>query len=324
MGKLLKTKLASRWPVWYRPDMRPLRLLWITLVVMMVCGLNTASVRAQNPFTGKPSSSQAATVTVPAGGILEKIALWQNKIRLYMADQLTMAKTERSLRPLILLIGLAFCYGALHAAGPGHGKALALSYMLSRRRKVADAVLFGNGVAFFHGLSGIIFVLIVRLILQRSVSAGLTEVTRITQVASFSLILGLGVFLFIQGVMDWIKRAQPALEADRHLISRQKGPLATALVVGMIPCPGVVMVMLFALSLDLLALGVFLAGAIALGMSVTITAIVLITVAGKKMAIVLAAQHSGLIRHFEYAIHAVAGLAIALLGGLFLASAIAN
>lgn len=242
----------------------------------------------------------------------------------YMAEQITVARTGHTLRPLLLLIGLAFGYGALHAAGPGHGKAVALSYMLTRRRKGVDAVLFGNGVAFFHGLSGIVFVLLVKLVLQKSVNTTLAEMTRITQVVSFSLILGLGGFLFIQSMVAWIKRAQPAAEVDHHFLRKQKGPLATALVVGMIPCPGVVMVMLFALSLDLVALGILLGVTIALGMAATITTVVLVAVAGKNLTAGLVADHSAWRRHFEYAVHAMAGLAIALLGALFLASAIAN
>jgi ABC-type nickel/cobalt efflux system permease component RcnA len=298
-------------------------LHWIVLALLF-CGLNSALALAQNPFAGKQSPLGTAATVAPVGGILEKIALGQQKIRNYMADQMTIARAENTLRPLFLLIGLALGYGALHAAGPGHGKAVAFSYMLTRRRKAVDALLFGNGVALFHGLSGIVFVLLVNLVLQKSVSTTLAEMTRITQVVSFSLILGLGGFLFIKGMVVWIKRAQPAVEADHHFLIKQKGPLATALVVGMIPCPGVVMVMLFALSLDLVLLGIFLGVAIALGMAITTTTVVLIAVAGKNVTAGLASDYSAWKRHFEYAIHAIAGLTVAFLGALFLASAIAN
>jgi nickel/cobalt exporter len=294
------------------------------ILVLLFFHLNTALAWAQNPFTGKPAPTQSTAAAAPAGGILEKIALWQQKIRVYMAEQMTVAKTGGTLRPLILLIGLAFGYGILHAAGPGHGKAVALSYMLTRRRKAVDAVLFGNGVALFHGISGIVFVLLVKLILQRSINATLSEVTHMTQVVSFSLILGLGGFLFLQGLFAWIKGVQPAVEADQSLFTRQKGPLATALALGMIPCPGVVMVMLFALSLDLVALGILLGVTIALGMAVTITTVVLVAVAGKNLTAGLAIGNSAWRHHFEHALQVLAGLVVAVLGAIFLASAIAE
>lgn len=301
----------------------PRWLFWIALALLFG-GLNTAFAQAQNPFTGKPSPADVTEPRPASNGILEKIALWQQKIRTHMADQMTIVRAEHTLRPLLLLIGLAFGYGALHAAGPGHGKAVALSYMLTRRRKAVDGVLFGNTVALCHGLSGIVFVLVVKLVLQKSVNATLAEMTRITQVVSFSLILGLGGFLFIRGVIAWIRHAQPAAETHHHFFRRQKGPLATALLVGMIPCPGVVMVMLFALSLDLAGLGILLGVAIALGMAVTVTAVVLIAVAGKNLTTGFAAGHKAWRHHLEHAVHSAAGLAVAMLGGLFLAAAIAN
>lgn len=323
MGKSWHVKIPPLWPRRSASGRCPWWVPWIALALLF-CGLNTAFAQAQNPFTGKPSPADVTEPRAASNGILEKIALWQQKIRTHMADQMTIVRTEHTLRPLLLLIGLAFGYGALHAAGPGHGKAVALSYMLTRRRKAVDGVLFGNTVALCHGLSGIVFVLVVKLVLQKSVNATLAEMTHITQIVSFSLILGLGGFLFVQGMVAWIKHAQPAAEAHHHFFRRQKGPLATALLVGMIPCPGVVMVMLFALSLDLAGLGIVLGVAIALGMAVTVTAVVLIAVAGKNLTTGLAAGHRAWRHHLEHAVQSAAGLAVAMLGGLFLAAAIAN
>jgi nickel/cobalt transporter (NicO) family protein len=323
MSDAVPMNTSTRYPCRHEARKRPLWELWIALALLF-CGLNAALAQAQNPFTGKPSPVEEKETRAGSNGILEKIALWQQKIRAHMADQMTIVRTEHTMRPLLLLISLAFGYGALHAAGPGHGKAVALSYMLTRRRKAVDAAFFGSTVALFHGLSGIVFVLLVKLVLQKSVNATLAEMTHITQVVSFSLITGLGGFLFVQGLVAWIKHAQPAIEAHHHFFKRQKGPLATALLLGMIPCPGVVMVMLFALSLDLAGLGILLGVAIALGMAVTVATVVLIAVAGKKLTTGFAAGHRDWHHHLEHAVQSAAGLAVALLGGLFLAAVIAN
>ena len=58
-----------------------------------------------------------------------------------MAALIRQAKTENRIMPLMVVILMAFGYGALHAAGPGHGKAVAVSFMLSR-----NATLGGGGV----------------------------------------------------------------------------------------------------------------------------------------------------------------------------------
>ncbi|MGD9368591.1 MAG: hypothetical protein PVH87_23020, partial [Desulfobacteraceae bacterium] len=174
MGKTWHAKISALWPRRSGSGRRPLWVFWIALALLLG-GLNTTFAQAQNPFTGKPSPGEVAEPRAVSNGMLEKIALWQQKIRTHMAEQMTIVRTEHTLRPLFLLIGLAFGYGALHAAGPGHGKAVALSYMLTRRRKAVDAVLFGNAVALCHGLSGILFVLLVKLVLQKSVNATLVE-----------------------------------------------------------------------------------------------------------------------------------------------------
>lgn len=84
------------------------------------------------------------------------------------------------------------------------------------------------------------------------------------------------------------------------------------------------MVMLFALSLDLAGLGILLGVAIALGMAVTVTTVVLIAVAGKNLTMGFAAGHRAWRHHLEHAVQSASGLVVALLGGLFLAAAIAT
>ena len=55
----------------------------------------------------------------------------------------------------------------------------------------------------------------------------------------------------------------------------RKGLVPWALAVGLVPCPAVVMVMLFCLSMDALALGLVLAVFISLGMALTISGVVI-------------------------------------------------
>lgn len=64
------------------------------------------------------------------------------------------------------------------------------------------------------------------------------------------------------------------------LFIRDKSTLP-AVFIGMIPCPGVVLVVLFCLSLGLPRLGIMLACAITLGMASTLSLFVLTAMAGK-------------------------------------------
>ena len=266
-------------------------LLAVCIVVML------KPVFAQNPFTAKPKSEAHHVSTHPAARnpFLSMIALWQHRLNQKMAGLMRKVKATNSVKPLAFLLAIAFGYGVIHAAGPGHGKGFAISYILSQRPKLLRGMLFGNFIALFHGLSGIMFVLIIRVILQKSVTGTLEDVTRITQIISFSLITCLGLGILTKSIYKWIKSAKSSHitlngSHKRHF----SGPLLSALVVGMIPCPGVVMVMLFALSMELVGLGIMLGITISIGMALTITCVVVIVMSGKAVALGMVAKHGNL------------------------------
>jgi ABC-type nickel/cobalt efflux system permease component RcnA len=50
----------------------------------------------------------------------------------YVAAQMQALKEGSTLAPLIGGLGLAFLYGVVHAAGPGHGKLVIASFLASR------------------------------------------------------------------------------------------------------------------------------------------------------------------------------------------------
>jgi len=114
-----------------------------------------------------------------------------------MSGLIRIAQSDGSVKPLFVLIGLAFLYGAIHAAGSGHGKVVAMSYVLSHRSTVLGGILFGFCFAFIHALSGAIGALGLRYIIQRGVCETLASVASVTQIVTFGLItlLGLGVLL---------------------------------------------------------------------------------------------------------------------------------
>jgi len=282
-------------------------------------------VFAQNPFIAKPKSETHRMTTHSAAGnpFLSMIALWQHRLNRKMADLMREAKATNSLKPLAFLLVIAFAYGVIHAAGPGHGKLFAISYILAQRPGLLRGILFGNFMALFHGLSGILFVLIIRIILQKSITGTLEDVTRITQIISFSLITCLGLSILIKSIYKWIKSAKTSRPSfDKSNKRYLNSSLLPALVVGMIPCPGVVMVMLFALSMNLVGLGIMLGVTLSLGMAFTITGVVVMGILGKTASLGMVAGNGGLVITLEYLIETIAGLMITCLGLLFLTTII--
>ena len=106
--------------------------------------------------------------------------------------------------------------------------------------------------------------------------------------------------------------------------SRQDGhPVISALVVGCIPCPGVVMVMLFALSMDLIVLGVVLGVAISMGMAFTISVVVILATSDKAVSLAaVTSQKKERVILIESLIKIFAGLVLTIIGSLFLVAVI--
>ena len=96
--------------------------------------------------------------------------------------------------------------------------------------------------------------------------------------------------------------------------------LTMALAVGVIPCPGVVLVMLFCLSLNAVGLGLVLAFFLILGMAMTVSAVGVAGLAGKNLAFGVLERRHRLVTIFQHSIESAAALLVMVLGLLFLAS----
>jgi nickel/cobalt exporter len=296
------------------------RVLIITVTALTLLGA-VLPAKGQNPFITKKGAPEASAVPGVPHPFLDRIGDWQQQLNQKMAALTREARERGNMRPLLSLIVIAFIYGVLHAAGPGHGKAVATSYLLSRGRKLGGGVLLGNLIAFFHGLSGVVLVLAVHFVLKRGVSGSLESVTRTTQLISYSLIVLLGAVLLIKSLFSW--RSQPGNGGSNPgQASKEKRmtPLAMALAVGLVPCPGVVLVMLFCFSLNAVGLGLVLAFFLILGMAMTVSAVGVAGLVGKNLAVGALERRHRLVRIFQRSIESGAALLVMVLGLLFLAA----
>ncbi len=289
----------------------------ILILLPLLC--ETLPARAQNPFISKESPQQISQAPSLPNPFLNKITIWQQMLKQRMTILTKKAKETGSLRPLFSLLIIAFAYGVIHAAGPGHGKAVAASYLISYGKKLSGGIIIGNLIALFHGLSGVGLVLAIHFVLKIGVSGPLESMTRTTQLMSYSLIVLLGAGLLIRSLNLWRRRKRSEnADFDVSPNKTHRYPLAMALSVGIVPCPGVVLVMLFCLSLNLIGLGLLLAFSVSLGMAVTISAVGVATLAGKSLALGALERHRSLARTIERILETAAALIIMTFGLVFL------
>jgi len=297
-----------------------------TIVIFVALGLFTATAGTAraNPFTREninPVPQQPATETpsppvpgsgIPDLGILERIIFFQMKIKEKMTALIRQAKETGNAAPLLWVLAAAFIYGMVHSAGPGHGKALALSYIVSIKPTLPKALAFGNILAVSHGMSGAALVFCVKFVLETSISGTLASVTRTTQIASYALIIILGLFLFLRKLPVWKKKKLgDDTPVERPRAAMDAKSVLPAVFMGMIPCPGVVLAVLFCLSLGLPGLGIMLAWAITLGMAATLSLVVVTAMAGKSALLAVLPRRFSFASNAGDILEAMAGLILA-------------
>ena len=193
----------------------------------------------------------------------------------------------------LLALAVAFAYGAVHALGPGHGKFVVVSYFLGREARVMRGVVMAVQIAIVHVIAAIVIVWLADLVLRGSFGLGLSDVPGV-RAASFLIIVGIGIYMLYQAVRASLSvRAHRAHGHDHshhhghdhghghghghdHHHGHSHGPGGRAeggilaLAAGMVPCPGAVLIMLYAVANDMIYPGSLLVAAMSLGIGSSI------------------------------------------------------
>jgi nickel/cobalt transporter (NicO) family protein len=180
------------------------------------------------------------------------------------------------LRAVALAIAAAALFGAVHALMPGHGKIVLVSYHLAQRSKLMGAFLNGAILALTHVGLAVALVLAGYSIISRAFAYG--GRTPQFETASGAFIMLIGAYLL------W------AAITHRHS-AREGGTLALA--TGMIPCPLTTFVLSYALARGVLASGLVVTVAMALGMIVTIGGVALIAAFARERLVDVLARSAG-------------------------------
>jgi nickel/cobalt exporter len=273
------------------------------LALMLLAGLGLMAPIAANPFDAGPAPSgdgaaHPADETQQASGPLAAIGraflAFQREANRLIAQHMRAIREGEGSMPLVIGTGLAFLYGVIHALGPGHGKLVVVSYFLSREARFGRGLLMGLQIAIFHVLSAIVVVGLADLLLRRTFGGPPAEVAGV-RLFSYGLIALIGAVMLIQA----IRRAQQrragievagACCGGAHAGHHQRpgegrerveqGGLSLG--VGLVPCTGAVLILLYAMANDILFAGVLLAVAIAAGMAITMGGLGILSVIARQ------------------------------------------
>jgi len=256
----------------------------LTAIIVILLLLIPFQIDSQdNPFISKKAPKKEVTLPTIASKVFAKIMFWQHRLKDKLTEQVKRLKAEKTWASFWPLLLISFLSGVLHAAGPGHGKVVVFSYFISRRSRIKKGILLGNLISLFHAVSGVVIVLTLYFIIKTAYLASFETISQKIKLVSYGLVVVIGLVLFLKSIMSRTKTPFKEPEKDSHKRSSDyKDVFPLAVAVGMVPCPGVVIIMLFALSFNLLVTGLILSFLMAMGMAATITLAGLLSILGQE------------------------------------------
>ncbi len=225
------------------------------------------------------------------------------------------------------LFWLSFLYGIFHAAGPGHGKAVISAYLLADGSTIPRGIALSALSAIAQAITAIVLVGIAALILGATARA-MGEAVRMLELGAYAVIVLFGLTLAwrkgrVLAQALSARRALPAQAGHEHArhhdhhhhdghvhdehCGHSHGPepqelagkdwlkrgLGAVAAVGMRPCSGAILVLVFTLSQGIFWAGVAATFAMAAGTAITVAAIAVLAVGAKGVAARLASGGNG-------------------------------
>ena len=204
-----------------------------------------------------------------------------------------------------VLGGLSFLYGVFHAAGPGHGKVVISSYMLANETQLRRGVVLSMVSALMQSAVAIGFALVAAGLLGLT-SLAMSDAAHWIGVASYALVTLLGLWLIGRRLFGWghHDHKHHGSGHDHHdhhedghdhsdhvpivppevTTGTWREQLGVVLAVGLRPCSGALVVLVFALSQGLLAAGIAAVVLMGIGTGLTVSVLATIAVSAKGLA----------------------------------------
>lgn len=250
--------------------------------------------------------------------------------------------------PVLLwgLISTSFFYGVFHAAGPGHGKAVISAYMLASKAPLRRGISLAFLCAGVQAIMAVVVILVLSQVF--SLAGKAMQISRFFEIASFAAVGLIGVWILVR-----LLRGQSGCGHDHsndHLDGHHHEPdhshahdshtccshheqeaktarrsiWAMVAAVGIRPCTGAVLVLLFSLSAGIFVWGLVATFAMALGTAITVASLAGVSVFVRDTGFALSHEHQVWRQRVSRAFGFIAALALIIISSSMIWSYISN
>ncbi|HMA57538.1 MAG TPA: nickel/cobalt transporter [Pseudolabrys sp.] len=331
---------------------RVVRGVWLPASILLVLVLVDAAV-------AQPFGINRGATPPEAGGFAGWILAKQAEFYRMLSGLIRAAKADGS--AAYTLLGISFLYGVFHAAGPGHGKAVISSYLVAKNETWRRGIVLSFASAILQAFTAIAIVAVAAAFLGATAKA-MGHTVRVIEIVSYALILLIGLrLLWVKGraflqvlgggsdhqhdhghmhkhghdhhhhhhhnheqeASAWghAHAPEPSELTGRHWLRRG---LAAIIAVGLRPCSGAIIVLVFALAQGLFWIGVASTFVMGLGTAITVAAIATLAVGARGLAGRLAKARPGAGLIFLRGMETAAALIIVVFGAALLTGYLAS
>lgn len=215
------------------------RYLWISLIIIAI--LTTVYFVINNQ------------ISISGTSFYKIIVHYQELLRTELSKRFISHRKESDITTYLFIILISYIYGVIHSLGPGHGKFILSSLLLSEKKNYRQALKASFTMGTLHSLSAVLIVLSIYYILKLPVTAYFDSSERIMRsVTAFAVII-IALYQF-------------------YTIFRNSGHSHTSfhgIVIssGLVPCPVTSIILLFALNLKMLDIGLLSVVLMSVGIS---------------------------------------------------------
>ncbi|BAU58331.1 high-affinity nickel-transporter [Halorhodospira halochloris] len=268
--------------------------------------------------------------------LISWIIVQQRKLHRQLAEGIEQLRDAPTAAAAATLILTSFLYGVFHAVGPGHGKAVITTYLLTHRQHLRRGIAMSFLAALFQGLTAIVAVGLVLFVAGRAAGDALGQTATLEQV-SFALLTLLGLWLSGRALRSlWHLRGKSTADKSRstpaccsghnHHIDPHSAAVtgnratmaATVLAVGARPCAGAILVLVVGQLMGIWAAGVAAVIAMSVGTGLTVAVLASLAVLARQWVSSYAKESSAKVAVIAHGFALAGGLLILGLGLILL------
>ncbi len=314
--------------------------------LIFLCLGTTLAVAQSGPFgVGAPEAAP-----IPADGVFSDFFRWVAAEQSAFYRQLTgsLRDMKDNGSAFWTLISLSFLYGVFHAAGPGHGKVVMSSYVLANRETAKTGAVLCLLSSLLQALVAIAVISVLAVVFNAT-SLVISDASRMLELGSYVMVVVLGAYLFFKAVRGLVG-ARPVSHGHHHTHSHDhdhhdencgcghahvpspeladqarggiKAAAAAIFSVGLRPCTGALIVLVFALAQGLFWAGVLSALAMGLGTAITVTTLMFMAVGTRRATLLFTGTNTRSAAYVLNGIQLLGAVAVFLLGAILLTAAL--